>query len=64
MFIRTKTSPNSPRKSIQIVEGYRDKLGKVKQRIIHHVGIARDDDELEKLKAYGEELIVKIKSER
>ena len=64
MFIRTKTSPNSPRKSIQIVEGYRDKLGKVKQRIVHHVGIARDDDELEKLKAYGEELIVKIKAER
>jgi transposase len=64
MFIRTKTTPNSPRKSIQIVEGYRDKTGKVKQRIVHHVGIARDDDEMEKLKAYGEELILKIKAER
>ena len=64
MFIRTKTTPNSPRQSIQIVEGYRDKLGKVKQRIVHHVGIARDDDELEKLKTYGEELILKIKAER
>jgi len=64
MFIRYKTSPNSPRKSVQIVEGYRDKSGSVKQRIVHHVGIARDEDELEKLKTYGEELILKIKAER
>jgi len=46
------------------VEGYRDKTGKVKQRIVHHVGIARDQDEAEKLKAYGQELILKIKAER
>lgn len=64
MFIRIKSTPNSPRKSVQIVEGYRDAQGKVKQRIVHHVGIARDDDEMEKLKAYGEELILKIKAER
>lgn len=64
MFIRTKTTPNSPRQSVQIVEGIRDKNGKVKQRIVHHVGVARDDDELEKLKTYGEELILKIKAER
>ena len=64
MFIRTKTTPNSPRKSVQIVEGYRDKSGVVKQRIVHYVGIARDDDEEEKLKNYGEELILKIKAER
>ena len=60
MFIRTKTTPNSPRQSVQIVEGIRDKNGKVKQRIVHHVGVARDDDELEKLKTYGEELILTI----
>ena len=59
MFIRTKTSPNSPRRSIQICENYR-KDGKVKQRIVHHVGIARDEDEERKLKDYGNELIVKI----
>jgi transposase len=46
------------------VEGYRDKSGVVKQRIVHHVGIARDDDEEERLKNYGEELILKIKAER
>jgi len=64
MFIRIKTTPNSPRQSVQIVENYRNKAGAVRQRIVHYVGIARDDDELEKLKNYGEELILKIKSER
>ena len=65
MYVRTKTPPNSPRKSVQIVEGYRDKIsGSVKQRIVRHVGIASDASELEQLKAYGEELILNIKAER
>ena len=59
MFIRVTTTPNSPRKSVKICETYR-KDGKVKQRIVHHVGIALDDAEEVKLKAYGEELISKI----
>ena len=63
MFIRVNSTPNSPRKSIQIVESKREGT-KVKQKIIRYVGIAMDDDELEKLKAYGEELILKIKAER
>lgn len=63
MFIRVKTTPNSPRRSIQICENYR-KDGKVKQRIVHYVGIARDDDEEQKLKDYAKELIVKITLER
>ena len=63
MYIRVNTTPNSPRKSIQIVESKREGA-KVKQKIVHYVGIARDEDELEKLKAYGEELILKIKAER
>jgi transposase len=44
MFIRTKSTPNSPRKSVQIVESVRHQ-GKVKQRIVRHVGVALDDDE-------------------
>lgn len=64
MFIRTKTTPNSPRKSVQIVEGYRDQIGKVKQRIVRHVGIACDEDEVTKLTAYAQELMIKIKAER
>lgn len=66
MFIRTKTTPNSPRKSIQVVDGRRDASGKVKQRIVRHVGIAHNEDEEMKLKAIGEEFILaeKARAER
>lgn len=63
MYIRVKTTPNSPRKSIQICEAVRAG-DKVKQKIVHHVGIARDEQEVQKLKDYGNELIVKITLER
>lgn len=49
MFIRVKTSPNSPNKSVQIVESVR-KGNRVSQRIVRHVGTALDDQELAKLK--------------
>ena len=63
MFIRVKTTPNSPRRSIQICENVRHG-DKIKQKIVHYVGIARDEDEEQKLKDYGKELIVKITLER
>lgn len=63
MFIRVKTTKNSPRKSVQIVEGIRDHEGKVKQRIVRHVGIAQDDDELERLKDLAEYVKTKIIAE-
>jgi transposase len=63
MFIRVNKTPNSPRRSIQICQNFR-KGDKVKQKIIHYVGIARDEDEEQKLKDYGKELIVKITLER
>lgn len=59
MFVRVKTTPNSPRRSIQICENYRVK-DKIKQRIVHYVGIAADDAEEKKLRAYGLELIPKL----
>ncbi|MGC9169087.1 MAG: hypothetical protein ACP5GK_09315 [Desulfurella sp.] len=40
MFVRVKTTPKNPRKSVQIVTSYRIG-GKVKQRIVKHVGIAQ-----------------------
>lgn len=58
MFIRVKTTPKSPRKSVQIVESKRID-GKVKQRIVKHVGIASSDEELEELKL----LAAKFKAE-
>lgn len=63
MYLRVKTTPNSPRKSIQIVEGVRTG-DKVKQKIVHYVGIATDDEEEQKLKDYGQELIAKIELKR
>jgi hypothetical protein len=63
MFIRVNKTPNSPRKSIQIVESVR--IGdKVKQKIVHYVGIATDDDEEQKLKDYAQHLIAKIEAKR
>lgn len=63
MYIRVKTTPNSPRKSIQIVESVR--VGdKVKQKIVHYVGIATDEWQEKKLKDYGLELIAKITAQR
>ena len=58
MFVRVKTTPNSPRKSVQLVESIRD--GKtVRQKIVRHIGIAQDEDELVKLKDLAE--VVKAK---
>lgn len=64
MYIRRKKTPNSPRQSIQVVEGYRDSKGNVKQRIVRHLGVFFDDAEEAKLVALAEDLIVKIKAER
>jgi hypothetical protein len=49
MFIRVKSTPKSPRKTVQIVESKRID-GKVKQRIIKYIGVAANDEELEELK--------------
>lgn len=63
MYIRVNTTPNSPRKSIQIVEGIRQGT-KVRQKIVHYVGIANDEWEEQKLKDYAHELIAKIEAKR
>lgn len=56
MFVRIKTTPNSPRRSVQVVESVRTG-GKVSQRIVRYVGIALDDAEEAKLRAIGNEFI-------
>jgi len=53
MFIRIKKSKNSPKCSVQIVESKRVD-GKVKQKIIKHMGTAIEGEELESLKALAE----------
>ena len=52
MFVRVKTTPNSPRKAVQLVEGVRVD-GKVRQRILRHLGVASDEAELARLKELG-----------
>jgi hypothetical protein len=54
MFIRIKTSKNSPKKSVQIVESYRNEKNQPRQRIVRHMGTALTDKELERLKDFAE----------
>lgn len=56
MFVRVKTTPNSPRRSVQVVESVRA-AGKVSQRIVRYIGIALDDAEEAKMRAMGNEFI-------
>lgn len=56
MYIRVTVTPNSPRKSVKVVESIRHGF-KVKQVMIHHVGIASTEEEIDKLKLLGLEFI-------
>ncbi len=62
MFVRVKSTPNSPRKTVQIVESIRDG-NKVKQKIVRYVGVAMNDDELVKLKEVAEYVKANIEAE-
>lgn len=62
MFIRIKTTPNSPKKAVQIVENLRDG-NKVRQRIVRHVGTALNDDELKRMKDLAEFIKASIEAE-
>jgi len=62
MFVRVKTTPNSPKKAVQIVESRRSG-GTVSQHIVRHVGTALNDDELERLKELAEYIKARIESE-
>ena len=61
MFVRVKTSPNSAGRSVQIVQSVR-KADRVSQKIVRHVGMAYDDDELEKLKLLAESIKLKLEA--
>lgn len=55
-------TPNSPRKSVQIVQSVR-KGNKVSQKIVRHVGIATDDSEIEQLKNLAESIKAKLEKD-
>jgi hypothetical protein len=58
VFIRVKSTPNSPRRSVQVVESVRS-ADAVRQRIVRHMGIALDADEEAKLRAMADEFIAR-----
>jgi len=62
MFVRVKTTPNSPRKSVQIVAS--ERVGDtVRQRIVRYVGIAMNDEELERMKELAEFIRISLETE-
>jgi len=62
MFVRIKTTPNSPRKSVQIVQSVR-KADRISQKIVRHVGIAHDEQELKQLKDLAESIKIKLEAD-
>ena len=62
MFIRIKSTPKSPRKTVQIVESKRID-GKVKQKIIKYIGVASNDEELEELKLLANKFKIELESQ-
>lgn len=63
MFVRVKSTPNSPRKSVQIVASKRHG-SRIRQHIVRHVGIAQSDEELPHLKHYAQIIIAQMQQQR
>ncbi len=62
MFVRVKSTPNSPRRSVQLVESRRTGQ-KVNQVIVRHVGVALDDAEEKELRHLAELMVVQLEQE-
>lgn len=63
MFIRIKTTPKSPRKSVQICESIRRGTS-IRQVLVRHIGIAQNDDHLTELKKLAAHVKRQIEEER
>jgi len=63
MFVRIKSTPNSPRRSVQIVESRRTG-SRINQSIVRHIGIALDDAEEKELIRLAEIMRAKLEAER
>ena len=67
MFIRIKAKtslkdPNLFRKSVQIVESFREN-GKVKQKIVKHIGVAHSQEQLEELRVLATSIQIQLENE-
>lgn len=61
MFVRVKTSNNNRTTFVQIVQSIRA-ADKVTQRIVRHIGVAKDETELEKLKILAQSIKEKLEA--
>jgi transposase len=61
MYVRLKTNPSSSRTSVQIVKSLR-KGDRVVQKIVRHVGVAKDEDILATLKQLAESIKEKLEA--
>jgi len=67
MFIRIKAKksikdPNLFRKSVQLVESHRE-MGKVKQKIVKHVGVAHSQEQLDELCVLATSIQIQLENE-
>jgi len=67
MFIRIKAKksikdPNLFRKSVQLVESHRE-MGKVKQTIVKHIGVAHSEEQLEELRVLATSIQIQLENE-
>lgn len=67
MFIRVKAKvskkePDLFRKSVQIVESFRE-MGKVKQKIVKHIGVAHSEEQLSELKELAISIQIALENE-
>ena len=67
MFIRvkakkSKTDPNLFRKSVQLVESHRE-MGKVKQKIVKHIGVAHSQEQLDELRVLATSIQIQLENE-
>ena len=63
MFIRIKKIPKKNYYRVQIVENYRQR-GRVKQKIVRHIGIAHNQEELEEYKKLAQIIMQIIDNQR
>tara|TARA_B100000530_G_C15812047_1_gene429976 strand:- start:483 stop:740 length:258 start_codon:yes stop_codon:yes gene_type:complete len=64
MFIRVKnkSTKDSYKKSVQIVHSFREK-GKVKQKIVKHIGVATSDGHLKELKLLAQSIQIQLEND-
>ena len=63
MYIRIKRTPRSQSISVQLVESFRLD-GKIKQRVIRHVGTVQTEEKVEELKQLAEALKIELMHEK